>query len=52
VPKDLLTSMSQRLDYHLKGEVKLNNMTFGTLPFERSGNFALPKFPPPARPRG
>jgi LEA14-like dessication related protein len=44
-------SMTQRLDYRLEGEVKLNNMTFGTLPFEQSGNFALPKLPPPARPR-
>jgi LEA14-like dessication related protein len=44
-------STNQRLDYRLKGEVKLNNMAFGTLPFEQSGNFALPKLPPPARPR-
>jgi LEA14-like dessication related protein len=44
-------SRTQRLEYRLKGEVKLNNMAFGTLPFEQSGNFALPKLPPPARPR-
>jgi LEA14-like dessication related protein len=44
-------SLTQRLDYRLKGEVKLNNMAFGTLPFEQSGNFALPKLPAPARPR-
>jgi LEA14-like dessication related protein len=44
-------SMTQRLDYRLKGDVKLNNMVLGTLPFEQSGNFALPKLPAPARPR-
>jgi LEA14-like dessication related protein len=44
-------SMTQRLDYRLKGEVKLNNMAFGTLPFEQTGNFALPKLPAPAPPR-
>jgi hypothetical protein len=43
-------SMNQRLDYRLKGEVKLNNLAFGTLPFEQDGNFALPKMPAPARP--
>jgi LEA14-like dessication related protein len=43
-------SMNQRLDYRLKGEVKLNNLAFGTLPFEQDGNFALPKLPAPARP--
>jgi LEA14-like dessication related protein len=44
-------SMTQRLDYRLKGEVKLNNMAFGTLAFEQTGNFALPKLPAPAPPR-
>jgi LEA14-like dessication related protein len=44
-------SMTQRLDYRLKGEVKLNNLAFATLPFEQSGNFALPKLPAPRPPR-
>jgi LEA14-like dessication related protein len=44
-------SMTRRLDYRLKGEVKLNNLAFGTLPFEQSGNFALPKLPAPPAPR-
>ena len=44
-------SMTQRLDYRLKGEAKLSNAAFGTVPFEQDGNFALPKLPAPARPR-
>jgi LEA14-like dessication related protein len=44
-------SLTQRLDYRLKGETKLNQMTFGTLPFEQTGNFALPRLPSPAPPR-
>jgi LEA14-like dessication related protein len=43
---------TRRLDYLLKGEAKLSNVTFGTVPFEQTGNFALPRVPaaPPARP--
>jgi LEA14-like dessication related protein len=42
---------TQRLDYRLKGEAKLSNRTFGTVPFERDGNFALPKVPAITPPR-
>ena len=38
-------SMTQRLDYRLKGEAKLSNAAFGTLPFDQDGSFALPKLP-------
>jgi LEA14-like dessication related protein len=43
---------TRRLDYLLKGEAKLSNVTFGTVPFEQTGNFALPGMPaaPLARP--
>jgi hypothetical protein len=44
-------SMTQRLDYRLKGEAKLSNTTFGTVPFDQDGNFALPRLPSPAPPR-
>jgi len=44
-------SATQRLDYRLKGEAKLSNRTFGRLPFEREGNFALPKVPALEPPR-
>ncbi len=44
-------SVTRRLDYRLKGEVKLNNLAFGTFPFEQDGNFALPKVPVPPAPR-
>ena len=40
-----------RLDYRLSGEAKLGNRTFGTVPFEQDGNFALPKVPAPRPPR-
>ena len=43
-------SMTQRLDYRLKGEAKLSNAAFGTVPFDQDGSFALPKLPSPARP--
>ena len=43
-------SMTQRLDYRLKGEAKLSNAAFGTVPFDQDGSFALPKLPAPARP--
>jgi LEA14-like dessication related protein len=43
-------SMTQRLDYRLKGEAKLSNAGFGTVPFDQDGSFALPKLPAPARP--
>jgi LEA14-like dessication related protein len=36
---------TRRLDYLLKGEAKLSNVTFGTVPFEQTGNFALPRVP-------
>jgi hypothetical protein len=42
---------TQRLDYRLKGEAKLTDATFGTVPFEQDGNFALPKIPALAPPR-
>jgi LEA14-like dessication related protein len=41
----------QRLDYHLSGEAKLRNRTFGTVPFEQGGSFALPKVPTTRPPR-
>jgi LEA14-like dessication related protein len=44
-------SMTQRLDYRLKGEAKLSNATFGTVPFDQDGNFTLPRLPSPAPPR-
>ena len=43
--------MNQRLDYRLKGEAKLSNTPFGTVPFDQDGNFALPKVPALAPPR-
>jgi LEA14-like dessication related protein len=42
---------TQRLDYRLKGEAKLSNATFGTVPFDQEGNFALPRVPSPTPPR-
>jgi LEA14-like dessication related protein len=42
---------TQRLDYRLRGEAKLRDRAFGTVPFEREGNFALPKAPAAAPPR-
>ena len=36
---------TQRLDYRLKGEAKLSDAVFGTVPFEREGEFALPRMP-------
>ncbi|HZA65958.1 MAG TPA: LEA type 2 family protein [Geminicoccaceae bacterium] len=36
---------TQRLDYRLIGEATLRNVTFGPLPFERDGSFALPQTP-------
>lgn len=42
---------TQHLDYRLKGEAKLTDATFGTVPFEQDGNFALPKIPALAPPR-
>ena len=44
-------AMAQRLDYRLKGEARLGNAAFGIVPFDREGNFALPRLPPPAPPR-
>lgn len=43
--------MTQRLDYRIMGEVQLSNRAFGTVPFDRDGNFALPKMPSLAPPR-
>jgi LEA14-like dessication related protein len=42
---------TQRLDYLLKGEAKLSNAVFGTVPFKQDGSFDLPKMPsvPPPR---
>ena len=42
---------NQRLDYRLKGEAKLSNTIFGTVPFDQVGNFALPRVPSLAPPR-
>jgi LEA14-like dessication related protein len=42
---------TQRLDYRLSGEARLSDRTFGTVPFEQDGNFALPKVPVVAPPR-
>jgi LEA14-like dessication related protein len=42
---------TQRLDYRLKGKAELGNVTFGTVPFDQEGNFALPRVPSPAPPR-
>jgi len=42
---------TQRLDYRLTGEARLSNRTFGTVPFEQDGNFALPRMPVIAPPR-
>ena len=36
---------TQRLDYRLAGDARLRDRTFGTLPFEQVGNFALPRMP-------
>jgi LEA14-like dessication related protein len=44
-------SMTQRLDYRLKGEAKLSDRAFGTVPFDQDGNFTLPRLPSPAPPR-
>jgi LEA14-like dessication related protein len=42
---------TQRLDYRLRGEARLRDRMFGTVPFEQDGNFALPKMPLVAPPR-
>ena len=42
---------TQRLDYRLSGEAQLRDRSFGTVPFEQDGNFALPPMPRATPPR-